>query len=316
MSGAQGCIGAWVVKTLIDRGDEVVVFDLSEDARRMRLIMGADAVGRVRFVAGDITDGAAVRQAIEESAAGRVIHLAGLQVPMCKADPARGALVNVIGTLNVFEAARTCAVDRVVYASSAAVYGDERAAVDEAVHPDPWTHYGVFKQANEGNARVYFHDHGISSVGLRPLTVYGVGRDQGLTSDPTRALKAAVVGRPFTIRFCGSTDFVYVADVADAFIACADRSPEGAFVYNVHGETETVERFVELARGHLEHGVADLIRVQGDPIPIAPEMDDTALRESVAPLHHTSLDDGIAETIARFSALRDEERLDTADLES
>ena len=54
---------------------------------------------------------------------------------------------------------------------------------------EPTTHYGVFKRANEGNARVYYLDHGLNSVGLRPLTVYGVNRDTGLTSDPTKAKK-------------------------------------------------------------------------------------------------------------------------------
>ena len=114
-----------------------------------------------------------------------------------------GALVNVAGTLNVFEAARTIGIKGIVYASSAAVYGmnDSDERLDETAQCEPTTHYGVFKRTNEGNARVYFLDHGIDSVGLRPLTVYGVNRDTGLTSDPTKAMKSAVLGRPFHIRF-------------------------------------------------------------------------------------------------------------------
>src|SRR4029078_12050555 len=103
-----------------------------------------------------------------------------------------GAMFNVVGTFNVFEAARALGLTRVVYASSAAVFGLADEAVDETVSPSPLTHSGVFKQANEGNPRVYSADHGISSVGLRPFSVYGVGRDSGLTSDPTRAIKSAV----------------------------------------------------------------------------------------------------------------------------
>src|SRR4029453_9170658 len=105
---------------------------------------------------------------------------------------------------------------------------DEPEPLDEAAAKDPLTHYGVFKRTNEGNARVYFTDHKLSSVGLRPFTVYGVGRDTGLTSDPTKAMKAAVVGRSFHIRFSGPTDFQYVADTAAAFLACTDRAPAGA----------------------------------------------------------------------------------------
>ena len=95
----------------------------------------------------------------------------GCRCPTCRANPPLGALVNVIGTLNVFEAARAAGITHVVYASSAAVFGITDEAVDETVTPEPLTHYGVFKQANEGNARVYYRDHGVSSVGLRPFTV-------------------------------------------------------------------------------------------------------------------------------------------------
>ena len=82
----------------------------------------------------------------------------------------------------------------------------------------PSTHYGVFKCCNEGNARIYFQDHGISSVGLRPWTVYGVGRDLGMTSEPTKAIKAVLLGRPYHISFGGWTDFQYVDDVAKTFV--------------------------------------------------------------------------------------------------
>src|SRR6266850_7375929 len=247
ITGAQGCIGSWIVKSLVERGDSPLVFDRSDDARRLGAIMDPTDLEHVRFITGDITDGPAVLGALKESAAQRVIHLAGLQVPTCKADPVAGALVNVVGTLNMFEAARTVGVKGVVYASSAAVYGmdEENGPLDETAECEPTTHYGVFKRTNEGNARIYFLDHGLSSVGLRPLTVYGVGRDAGLTSDPTKAMKAAVIGRPFHIRFGGRTDFQYVADTADVFIRAATSKLTGAHVFNLHGETVHVREVVE-----------------------------------------------------------------------
>src|SRR5262245_20789630 len=176
ITGAAGCIGSWIVKALVERGDEVTIFDRSEDNRRLAAIIAPGDLERVRFIAGDIIDVIAVRGALEKSQARRIIHLAGLQVPTCKADPVAGAFVNVIGTLNIFEAAKSVAAERIVYASSAAVFGpgDSESALTENAASEPVTHYGVFKRANEGNARVYFLDHGLSSVGLRPLTVYGV----------------------------------------------------------------------------------------------------------------------------------------------
>ena len=313
ITGAQGCIGSWIVKALTERGDQAVVFDRSDDSRRLSAIMNDDDLARVRFIRGDITDGAVVLSALSESVATRVIHLAGLQVPTCKADPVAGALVNVAGTINVFEAARKIGINGIVYASSAAVYGmnDDDVALDETAACEPTTHYGVFKRANEGNAGVYFLDHGLNSVGLRPLTVYGVNRDTGLTSDPTKAMKSAVLGKPFHIRFGGATDFQYVADTAATFIACADNMPEGAHVFNLHGETVTVERIAKFINASSNR---DLISFGGPPIPIAAAMDDSAIRRLMADLPSTPLETGMRETMDRFTALRDAGRLDTSEL--
>ena len=79
---------------------------------------------------------------------------------------------------------------------------------------------------------------------MRPLTVYGVGRDFGITSDPTKAMKAAVVGRPFHIRFGGRTDFQYVADTADVFIRAATSELSGANVFNLHGDVVQISEVV------------------------------------------------------------------------
>jgi len=313
ITGAQGCIGSWIVKTLTERGDEAIVFDRSDDSRRLGAIMSAKDLVRVQLILGDITDRAAVSSALRQSGAQRVIHLAGLQVPTCKADPISGALVNVVGTLNVFEAVRETEAKAVVYASSAAVYGinDDDVAVDESFACEPSTHYGVFKLTNEGNARIYFLDHGVNSVGLRPLTVYGVNRDTGLTSDPTKAMKSAVLGRPFHIRFSGATDFQYVADTAAAFIACADKAPEGAHVFNLHGETLTIDRIADFIN---EEARADLITFSGPPIPIAPAIDDSAIKRAVGPLPSTPFQNGIRATMQRFAELNETGRLDTSDL--
>ncbi len=318
ITGAQGCIGSWVVKALAERGATPIVFDLSDDTRRLRAIMENDALRRVRFVRGDVTDSHAVTAALKSSNADVVIHLAGLQVPTCKADPILGARVNVIGSLNVFEAARAIGVAGVVYASSAAVYGmsEDETPLDENDRCEPGTHYGVFKRTNEGNARIYFLDHKLSSVGLRPLTVYGVNRDTGLTSDPTKAMKAAVLRRPFHIRFSGSTDFQYVRDTAAAFIACADQMPEGAHVFNLHGETVEVSTIARLINELSVNSNGDTVTFGGPPIPIAPAMNDMAIRKVIGDIPSTPLEDGIRETIERFSILRDTGRLDTTDIDA
>ena len=104
------------------------------------------------------------------------------------------------------------------------MFGLADEAVDETVSPSPLTHYGVFKQANEGNARVYFADHGVSSVGLRPYSVYGVGRDAADERPTPRSSRrwSGVRSDPFS----GVTDFIYTADTAAAFIE-QDRTEPG-----------------------------------------------------------------------------------------
>jgi nucleoside-diphosphate-sugar epimerase len=315
ITGAQGCIGSWIVKALVERGETVIVFDRSEDARRLQAVVAPADLARVQFVSGDITDVTAIRAALENTNARRIIHLAGLQVPTCKADPVAGAFVNVIGTLNLFEAAMAVGAERTVYASSAAVFGAGEIGhpVTEKDAAEPATHYGVFKRTNEGNARIYFLDHGLSSVGLRPLTVYGVNRDTGLTSDPTKAMKAAVLGVPFHIRFGGATDFQYVADTAAAFIACADRAPEGAHVFNLHGDTVEVECIAAVIN---QNAGRHLVTFGGPPIPIAPAIDDSAIQKAIPGLPSTALEIGVKETMLRFGELRDTGRLDTTDIDS
>jgi nucleoside-diphosphate-sugar epimerase len=316
VTGALGCIGAWVVKQLLERGGVPVVFDLGGDPRRIRDLVGDEGLARVRFVRGDITDAAAVKRAVLEAAPRALIHLAGLQVPACKADPALGARVNVLGTLHVFEAALAAGLERIVYASSAAVLGpaeDDDSAVPESAACEPVTHYGVFKRANEGAARVYWLERGLASVGLRPLTVYGVGRDQGLTSGPTSAMKAAVLGRTFHIGFSGPTDFHYAADTAAAFLACAERGPQGAHVFHLHGDTLDVAEFVAAiedevpaARGALTWG--------GPRLPIPPRLDGGAVAAALPDLPHTPLRAGVRETIQRFRRLQERGHLDGRDL--
>lgn len=319
VTGAHGFIGAWVVKRLLAEDAGVVIFDKSLDPQRLRLIMDEAEIARPVFIAGDITDLDQLTQVVAEQRVEKIIHLAGLQVPACRADPRLGALVNVVGTINCFEAAKKSGgrVTKVVYASSAAVFGsgtDGRAAV-ESEAGGMNTHYGAFKRCNEDNARVYFLDDGISSVGLRPLTVYGVGRDTGMTSDPTKAMKAACLGRPFQIRFGGKTDFLYVADCADAFILAAKSELRGAYVFNSHGQTvhlaevvKEIEKIIPEAKG--------TITFVDTPLVLPAELDDTAIVRALGRVPHTSLAQGVKETITRFKQLQKEGRLDAKDLEN
>lgn len=320
ITGAKGFIGAWIVKNLIARGQRPWVFDLDTESHRLRALLSEAEMGRVGFIRGDVTRFDDVDRAVAEHGVTHLIHLAALQVPACAANPALGAQINVIGTLNVFEAARRRPdlVRRVVYASSGAVFGPEEfygaSTVPEGALLCPGTHYGVFKQANEGSARVYFANHGVSSVGLRPWAVYGVGRDQGVTSGPTKAIKACLVGRPYTIRFTGGLDLQYVDDTARIFLRCADTDLRGAKVYTLRGTVARMEQFLATLE-RLLPGARKLVRAEGPALPIAYDLDDSLLVRDLGDVPRTGLDEGIRQTASIFRRLQKEGRLDTQDLE-
>src|SRR5439155_16378602 len=128
------------------------------------------------------------------------------------------------------------------------------------------THYGAFKQCTEANARVFALDHGVSSVGLRPWAVYGVGRDVGITSGPTKAIKAVVAGRPYTIRFSGGVDLQYVNDTARIFLKCAEANLAGARVYTLRGTVVRMEEFIRALEREIP-AARGLIRAEGAQLP-------------------------------------------------
>ncbi|MBC8159863.1 MAG: NAD(P)-dependent oxidoreductase [Roseiflexaceae bacterium] len=307
VTGAMGCIGAWVVRNLAREGLNPVVFDLATDARRLKQIATPEEFARVRLVAGDITDLAAVEQALDEHEITHVIHLAALQVPFCRANPPLGARVNVVGTVNVFEAVakRKARIERVVYASSIAVYDAADAAdgmVQQTTVGHPTTLYGVYKQANEATARVYWLDQRVTSIGLRPYTVYGVGRDQGLTSAPTKAMFAAAVGQPYHIPFGGRSVYQYTADVAGAFIAAARAPFEGADIFNLPGSTVSMSEIVAAIEATVPE-VHGQITVGAATLPFPEAVDAEPTRRALGALPVTPLHEAVAETVGRFRTL-------------
>src|SRR5690554_6605100 len=124
VTGALGCVGAWVVRNLVQSGVNVTIYDLGTDLKRLKLLMSDEEIAKIRFAqGGDVTNLDMLKRTFDENNFTHVIHLAALQVPFCRANPSLGAQVNVTGTVNVFEAVRHAGLKRLVYASSVAVYG-------------------------------------------------------------------------------------------------------------------------------------------------------------------------------------------------
>lgn len=318
VTGALGCIGAWVVRRLLHEGTPVVVFDLGRNIFRLSLLLSAEEINQIIFIHEDISTLASVEKTYQENRITNVIHLAALQMPFCKADPSLGALVNVVGTVNIFEAAKRTGIKQIVYASSTAVYGvGEEYPNNSITHNSPLkprSHYGVYKQANEGTAKVYWMDDGISSIGLRPYVVYGAGRDQGLTSTTTKAILAVVDGQNYRISYGGRYSFQYADDVADCFIRSSRVSFDGSEVFNIGGPSVSTEEVVSAIEAALPNAEGK-IGIGGTHLPFPEQVDNDALAAVIGRPQFTPLYQGIADTIDIFKKAINEGKIHKTDID-
>lgn len=238
--GAGGFIGRATRAALARAGCEAPGFDVAP---------GEDLTGRV-----DVTDLQSVLSVLLEVRPRAVINLAYILGDDIEADPYRATRVNVLGMQHVFEACRLLGIERCVYASSIAVYGDQEPFGDRAVreedHGLPTNLYGWQKQMNEALATVYRERYGLDAIGLRISTVYGGDRRTGLSAPINELVMAAARGAPVHCPFrpdCDS-DLVHVEDVAETLAAVATEPRLRHPVYNTGGEFATIADLVDLAR--------------------------------------------------------------------
>ena len=181
LTGASGFIGAWILRRAVEAGQPVIACDLARDDAaidRRRFTQIAPALSSsalITWQALDVTDAEAVSRTVAQYRPRALIHLAALQIPDCARNPRLGALVNILGHINLLEAAREQGGLPLVYGSSAAAKPRGPAAA-------PANLYGVYKKTGEEISRLYWQDPGVPSIGLRPYIVYGIGREIGRAS--------------------------------------------------------------------------------------------------------------------------------------
>lgn len=304
VTGSMGCIGAWTIKHLLEQDKRVISLDISDNRYRLDWLLERAEQSAATFVQGDLTNFSQLNRTIAEYGVRHIIHLAALQVPACRTNPALGAQVNVVGTVNLFEAARQNNIPHIAYASSIAVYGPADHYPSGLLASDapkrPQTLYGVFKTANEGTADVYWRDHAISSTALRPYTVYGLGRDQGLTSEPTKAIRAAALGNDYSISFGGRMQFHFASDVARQFIVAAEHPLGGAAGFNLGTPPVAVAEFASLLMDQCPNVT---VTVADQSLPFPDGTDAAPLHAAFNEVYETPLIDGIAQTLAHFKRL-------------
>jgi nucleoside-diphosphate-sugar epimerase len=242
ITGGAGFIGSNLAEALLARGETVRVLDDFSTGRRENLASApqwaAAGGGRYELVEGDVRDASACAAALE--GADYVLHHAAIpSVQRSLIEPVMTHEINVDGTVQLLEAARRQRVERFVFASSSAVYGErEESPQEESMAPEPISFYGLHKLAAEGYCRLYSRLYDLATVSLRYFNVFGPRQDP--TSEYSavipRFLGAARSGRPPVVYGDGeqTRDFVFVANVVQAnLLAC--RAPRAACgrAYNI-----------------------------------------------------------------------------------
>jgi UDP-glucose 4-epimerase len=253
VTGGAGYIGSALVKRLVEDGNQVVSVDslLNGDYGPLKALgLGDKAVLHV----GDIRDGNKVEEIFGGSEV--IAHLAALPgLVKCRENPEDATSINVYGTHQVLEAARRLDIGRVVFCSSAAVYGKPMELPVKESHPlRPLNLYGVTKLAGEKLMESYHDNYGIETVSLRFGNVFGVGLYTNYDTVIPKFVRMGLRGEPLTVYGDGtsSRDFVHVEDVVQAVILSLTSEGYGGEAYNVGGETMMIGVLAEKLSEFLE----------------------------------------------------------------
>lgn len=305
ITGAGGCIGAWTIAMLLKANIEVIACDLTNNKKRPELLIEHTELSKVPWIEGDISNTESVLSSVEKYKPESIIHLAALQVPFCAADPSAGAKVNVVGTVNIMEAARQNSIKRTAHASSMAAHSFLPGSDSLK------TLYGAYKMCDEQISEVYWQDHKVPSVCLRPAIVNGVGRDQGMTSKQTVAMLAAALGESYDIPYKGNVSHLSAAEVASAFIHSVAYDGDGAFVFDIFGESININDTIKMIK-EIKPGAK--ITSSGSEMPFPSILSDIPLRkhlkERISDYGSIDTKTMINETIKAFEILIQSGKID------
>ena len=307
VTGAAGFIGSHVTDRLLADGHDVVgIDDLSSG--QLDNLADARAVNTARpgafsFRTFDVTDDG-LADLVAAEAPEVICHLAAqIDVRVSVADPIRDARLNVLGTINVCEAAHRAGTRKVVFTSSGgSVYGSPTALpVSERVQPDPESQYAASKTCGEIYLATYAHLYGLQWTSLRLGNVYGPRQDPHGEAGVVAIFSTAMLSKKQARIFGDGTstrDYVFVADVADAFARAAGDAANGRRL-NIGTARQCTVR-------DLHALVAKAADAPDDPMMAPPRLgelqaialDVTAARQALGWEPRTPLEDGIPETVA------------------
>jgi nucleoside-diphosphate-sugar epimerase len=310
VTGGYGCIGAETSKWLLRNSDASVVICSRKvsDERTQRVFYDVDRE-RLTALQADVADQKLLQEILCQHRITRVVHLAALQTPDCNAHRHVGLQINVAGTLNVIEAMKASGlpIERFVFASSIAVYGPRASypagRVPMLAEPNPVNVYGVWKLAGEHMSKLFCQETGVPTLSIRPGVLYGPGRDAGLTSSPTTAMKQLALGRAYEIPFRSRQDYLFAPDVGGAIGTAALEPFAGYGVFTLPSLSLATDEIVaSMRRAAAGMGLADgfQITVGSDDVPFICDLEYEPFLKVFPNVPRTSLDEGVRKSLEVF----------------
>ena len=259
--GGGGFIGPRVMRRLLDRGHDLYCMDVNTNSPLL-----ADVREKIQLSRGDITLMDDVIEAMLQSRPDRVLNLAYL-LGSGDEDPHFAVRLNILGMDNCFEAARLCGVRRVIYASSLAVYGQQRHFGERALTEDDLRMgtgvYAASKIYNEHQAEWYNRAYQMQITGVRPANVTGPDKVRG-SMDHVRCVTQPASGQPVTFPYRDAMRLpIHVDDIAEVFARVTLADTPKYTVYNSGGETISLGELAELVRRYLPDAQIDFDKDEG-----------------------------------------------------
>lgn len=253
VTGGAGYIGSTLIRRLLNEGHEITSID-NQSIGSYELIKEHFSGEKIKSVVGDIRDQETLSRIFKEVDA--IAHLAALPgLTKCNESPEEAILTNIYGTHQIMENARRLDVNRVIFSSTAAVYGTPENIPVKEIHPlNPLNLYGVTKLAGEKILNYYNENYGIETVILRFGNVYGLGLFTRFDTVIPKFVKQAIDGHPLTIYGDGgqSRDFVHVEDISKAIEHSITKPQSSGQVFNVGGETITINNLSQTVKELVE----------------------------------------------------------------
>jgi UDP-glucose 4-epimerase len=245
ITGGSGCVGSYVIRDLLTRGERVINYDFNPTQDILRQVCPPEGLSELVSVVGDVTDLPHLARTIKDHKIDVILHLASLQIPASNANPPLAERINVGGLINVLEAARILNVRKVVWSSSIAVFGPAEEYGNKPIandaHHRPQSVYGAYKALGECLLNYYFDTYTLDVVGLRYTAIYGVGREVGRTSFTTEMIKKTAQQLPYEVPFGEDRiDWQYVEDVSRVTICALDVKQTKTRVFNTQGDVRSV----------------------------------------------------------------------------